>query len=63
MFTYNACDGTFRFIKQTFIHSGGRQWIENWAYAMERRGMVHKHTLDVLANTDLQTFQGRFAGW
>lgn len=30
---------------------------------MERRGMVHQDTLEVYANTDLQTFQGRFAGW
>lgn len=61
-FTYDSRDGTFRFLKQTIIHSSGSQWLIDWVRKMEHSGIVNQDTLTVYSNTDLQTFQGAFTG-
>lgn len=61
-FTYNASDGTFRFIKPTWIHACSSTWLKAWVYEMEHFVMIHPHSLGVVSNADLQGFEGRFDG-
>ena len=61
-FTYNACDGSFRFMKLTFIHGSSRHWLQDWVNTMDHHEMVKQSSLRLYSDVDLQTFQGPFTG-